>query len=72
MTSEELDEVRSVGTSLEAGVTLAILGLSLLNRFRMGSGEKLYRGKREEMRLVNEERNENENCSDVGSPGRDC
>jgi hypothetical protein len=36
MTSEELAEVRSGGTSLEAGVTLASLGLSLLNNFRIG------------------------------------
>jgi len=35
-TSEELDEVRSGGTSLEAGETLASLGLSLVNSFRMG------------------------------------
>ena len=40
MTSEELEEVRSVGISLEAGVTLAILGLSLLNSFRIGVHEK--------------------------------
>ena len=51
MTSEELAEVRSGGTSLEAGVTLASLGLSLLNNFRMGetSGEeeggRWWRGK---------------------------
>lgn len=40
VTSEELEEVRSVGISLEAGVTLAILGLSLLNSFRIGVHEK--------------------------------
>ncbi len=37
LTSEELTEVRSGGTSLEAGVTLVGLGLSLLNNFRMGT-----------------------------------
>jgi hypothetical protein len=35
-TSEELAEVRSGGTSLEAGVTFVSLGLSLLNSLRMG------------------------------------
>ena len=35
-TSEELAEVRSGGTSRDAGVTLASLGLSLVNNFRMG------------------------------------
>jgi hypothetical protein len=40
VTSEELEEVRSVGISLGAGVTLAILGLSLLNSFRMGVHKK--------------------------------
>jgi hypothetical protein len=35
MTSEELAEVRSGGTSLKAGVTFASLGLSLLNNFRI-------------------------------------
>ena len=39
-TSEELEEVRSVVTSLEAGVTLAILGLSLVNNLRMGGERK--------------------------------
>ena len=42
MTSEELAEVRSGMTSLEAGVTFASLGLSLLNNFRivMKKGEQ--------------------------------
>jgi hypothetical protein len=35
-TSEELAEVKSGGTSRDAGVTLASLGLSLVNNFRMG------------------------------------
>jgi hypothetical protein len=34
-TSEELAEARSGGASREAGVTLASLGLSLVNNFRM-------------------------------------
>jgi hypothetical protein len=36
MTSGVLPEVKSGGTSLEAGVTLVSLGLSLVNNFRMG------------------------------------
>jgi hypothetical protein len=36
VTSEGWGEIRSVGMSLEAGVTLAILGLSLVKSFRMG------------------------------------
>ncbi len=48
MTSEELAEVRSGGTSLEAGVTLVSLGLSLLNNFRIG---KKSEEKREEDRV---------------------
>jgi hypothetical protein len=43
-TSEELAEVRSVGTSLEAGVTFVSLGLSLLNNFRMGKTSEKGRG----------------------------
>jgi hypothetical protein len=43
-TSEELAEVRSVGTSLEAGVTFVSLGLSLLNNFRMGTKSGKRRG----------------------------
>jgi len=43
-TSEESAEVRSGGTSLEAGVTFAILGLSLLNNFRMGKKSEKRRG----------------------------
>jgi hypothetical protein len=54
MTSEELAEVRSGGTSLEAGVTFASLGLSLLNNFRMG--EK--RNEDEGTRWRGEERDE--------------
>jgi hypothetical protein len=46
MTSEELADVRSGGTSLEAGVTLAILGLSLLNNFRIGEKSEKEEGTR--------------------------
>lgn len=46
MTSEELAEVRSGGTSLEAGVTLASLGLSLLNNFRIGKKSEEEEGRR--------------------------
>jgi hypothetical protein len=43
-TSEVLAEVRSGGTSRDAGVTLASLGLSLVNNFRMGEKESGRRG----------------------------
>lgn len=46
MTSEELAEVRSGGTSLKAGVTFASLGLSLLNNFRMGEKSEDEEGAR--------------------------
>jgi hypothetical protein len=46
MTSEELADVRSGGTSLDAGVTFASLGLSLLNNFRMGETSEEEEGAR--------------------------
>jgi hypothetical protein len=58
VTSEEL-AARSVVMSLLPGVTFAILGLSLVNSFRMG-------GRQEKGR--NEMRTKKNNCSDVGSP----
>jgi hypothetical protein len=51
MTSEGLAEVKSGGTSLEAGVTFVSLGLSLLNNFRMG---KKREEKREEDKVEEE------------------
>jgi hypothetical protein len=44
VTSEVLAEVRSGGTSRDAGVTLASLGLSLVNNLRMGRKESGRRG----------------------------
>jgi hypothetical protein len=62
VTSEELEAARSVVMSLLAGVTFAILGLSLVNSFRMG-------GRQEKGR--NGMRTKKNNCSDVGSPASD-
>ena len=55
VTSEAMDEVRSGGMSLEAGVTLAILGLSLVNSFRMERREEVNKkGEFNEMRKKKE------------------
>jgi len=45
-TSEELAEVRSGGSSREAGVTLVILGLSLVNNLRIGERRGKDKGRR--------------------------
>ena len=64
-----LAEVRSGGTSRDAGVTLASLGLSLVNNFRMGeneSGRRVNEMGRNERRGMRRERGQDLMCDRNG------